>query len=228
MGLRARPSSAVSKSSPAMRLVLSIPHPLQRWTIAHSPSRRTSIAIGSMGSAHAMRRSPGSSSRCFDQRQRGQWLRCRVPKDCAGTWNRQRPQVNAESERDLCDMGVGAIGCACRCAVARDARRETVSRRAGKAEPARAQRELAAAAARWSGCELKRDRSRVTRRRRSRTTTMWRIGRSRDLSPHKGSDLNGTSDDHQAMAVTGILSCRGCVVRRWQYTSATRACKYHV
>lgn len=105
MGLRASARSASSWSSPAMRLVRSVPHPAQRWTIDHSPSFRTSMAMGSIGSRHGQRRSPGSSSRWRDQRQCGQWLRWRVPQALWLTWKEQTIQVNPESGRDLCDMG---------------------------------------------------------------------------------------------------------------------------
>lgn len=89
-----------------MRLVLIASQAVQRCTIAHSPSRRTSIAIGSIGWRHTAARSPGSSSKCRDHRQHGQWLRCFVPNDCAGMWCLQRMHVKSESTRDLCDMGV--------------------------------------------------------------------------------------------------------------------------
>ncbi len=73
--------------------------------IAHSPSRRTSTAIGSIGSRQGHLRSPGSSSRWRDQRQRGQWFRWRVPNAAALTGDRQCTQLKSESGRDFWDMG---------------------------------------------------------------------------------------------------------------------------
>ena len=60
---------AHGSSSPATRLVRISPQDVQRWTTAHSPSRFTQMAIGSIRLLQADCRSPGVSSRCKLHRQ---------------------------------------------------------------------------------------------------------------------------------------------------------------
>jgi hypothetical protein len=76
-------------SSPAVRLLLSVPQPLQRWMRTHSPSLRTVTAIGSIEARQSDARSPGSMSTWRLQRQDGQWFRWAVPGASVDTSSRQ-------------------------------------------------------------------------------------------------------------------------------------------
>src|SRR4051795_4322619 len=89
-GRTARRMSANGLSSPAMRLTLTAPQPVQRCTSAHSPPARTETAIGSIAPAQAAAQSPGTSASTWRlHRQLGQWVRCFVPGAVAGTSSRQ-------------------------------------------------------------------------------------------------------------------------------------------
>ena len=78
-GFMARDISFMGLSSAAIRFERSIPQILQRWMTAHSPFFRTQTETGSISPPHAACRSPGSLSKCWLERQYGQWFRCSLP-----------------------------------------------------------------------------------------------------------------------------------------------------
>jgi len=93
-------ASCISRSMLSSAAVLfrrSRPQRVQRWISTQRRSPRTVTAIGSMPPGHSALRSPGTlRSRCLDQRQRGQWLRCEVPGASSETsW----PQLAHRNER---------------------------------------------------------------------------------------------------------------------------------
>ena len=107
IGRRARLRSARSESSPAMRFTLIWPQPVQRWTMAHSPSGLASMAMGSMGLLQGEARSPGRSSTWRLKRHAGQWLRCLVPQAWPGTCSLQWMQVKPSASWRRPDRLVG-------------------------------------------------------------------------------------------------------------------------
>ena len=75
IGFMASDISFMGLSSAAIRLELKAPHTLQRWMMAHSPFFLTHTAIGSITPPQSAALSPGSLSRCWLDRQYGQWFR---------------------------------------------------------------------------------------------------------------------------------------------------------
>jgi len=92
-----------------MRLIRATLQVPQRCTMAHSPSGRTQMAMGSIPPPHGDRRSPGLSSTCLLHKQFGQWLRCRVPDalpSIVSLQRRQKKSSEAPSRRPRRSLGV--------------------------------------------------------------------------------------------------------------------------
>lgn len=92
-GFTAMDMSRAGLSSAAIRFELSAPHARQRWMRAHSPSLRTQTPMGSIVPPQSDARSPGRLSTWTLDRQRGQWLRWRLPASSGVTRAPQTLQV---------------------------------------------------------------------------------------------------------------------------------------